>query len=294
MALNKEENFIIPAKRRIYVDMNCVGVDLGVSRCCGAVMRKWEIATVPLDNTGERTLPSYVSYDEKYVKCGKVVVNRLKYHSKSTIYDSKKIIGKNIEDIEIDPSWPFKIKSINGKVFLEIHKFDGKGCFTSEEVTSDLLKYIKQKSQEFQGKKLSKVIITVPLAFTVKQKAGIMEAAKLAGWNEIAFLPEPVAAAFAYFIDRPISRNSNVLLVDFGGGTLDVCIFKVENKQIQLLSNIDDSTTAGKNFDIILFNYFKNALYTKYNIPLIQNKRYLLIAKCQEIKETLSVQESAT
>uniref|UniRef100_A0A914PET9 Heat shock protein 70 n=1 Tax=Panagrolaimus davidi TaxID=227884 RepID=A0A914PET9_9BILA len=76
------------------IEKNVIGIDLGTSRCCVAVIRKNGITTVPLDNTGERLLPSYVSYDEKNVKCGQIVVERLRNYSKSTIFDSKRIIGR--------------------------------------------------------------------------------------------------------------------------------------------------------------------------------------------------------
>uniref|UniRef100_A0A914PU84 Uncharacterized protein n=1 Tax=Panagrolaimus davidi TaxID=227884 RepID=A0A914PU84_9BILA len=76
------------------IGKNAIGIDLGTSRCCVAVIRKNGITTVPLDNTGERLLPSYVSYDEENVKCGQIVVERLRNYSKSTIFDSKRIIGR--------------------------------------------------------------------------------------------------------------------------------------------------------------------------------------------------------
>uniref|UniRef100_A0AC35FI13 Uncharacterized protein n=1 Tax=Panagrolaimus sp. PS1159 TaxID=55785 RepID=A0AC35FI13_9BILA len=128
------------------IEKNAIGIDLGTSRCCVAVIRKNGITTVPLDNTGERFLPSYVSYDEENVKYGQIVVERLRNYSKSTIFDSKRIIGR-----------------------------------------------------------------------------------------------KPIAAAFAYFNDRSISNNSNVLLFDLGGGTVDVCIFKIQNNQIEIISNTGDS-----------------------------------------------------
>uniref|UniRef100_A0A914PJZ3 Heat shock protein 70 n=1 Tax=Panagrolaimus davidi TaxID=227884 RepID=A0A914PJZ3_9BILA len=276
------------------IEKNAIGIDLGTSRCCVAVIRKNGITTVPLDNLGERLLPSYVSYDEENVKCGKIVVKRLRNHSKSTIFDSKRIIGRSLSDIEIDIFWPFGIFEINSKVCLEVEKFDGKATVIPEEVAAALLKHIKQKAEEFQGKPLSKAVITVPATFNEAQKNATLEAATIAGWKEIILLPEPIAAAFAYFNDRSISNNSNVLLFDLGGGTLDVCIFKIENNQIEIISNTGDSKFGGRDFDTVLINYFKNALSTKYGISFVKQKKYLLMVKCQKIKETLSVIENAS
>uniref|UniRef100_A0AC34FIM0 Heat shock protein 70 n=1 Tax=Panagrolaimus sp. ES5 TaxID=591445 RepID=A0AC34FIM0_9BILA len=160
--------------------VHAVGIDLGTSRCCAAVNRKNGIVTVQLDNTGERLLPSYVAYDEENVKCGRVVVNRLRQFSKSTVFDSKRIIGRNFNDIEIDSNWPFGISLENGNVILGVKKHNDGIQLTAEIVASDLLKYMKLKTEEFQGSKLSDVVITVPAAFTKLQKEATLKAAKIA------------------------------------------------------------------------------------------------------------------
>uniref|UniRef100_A0AC34G0K9 Heat shock protein 70 n=1 Tax=Panagrolaimus sp. ES5 TaxID=591445 RepID=A0AC34G0K9_9BILA len=221
-ALNLSNCFVIPKKEILLkADFQAAGIDLGTSRCCVAVNRNGVIVTIPLDNSGERLLPSYIAYNEENIVCGKVVVNRLRNYSKSTIFDSKRIIGRSFNDIEIDEYWCFNVNFENEKVLLEVTGFNGKKKkITAEEVAADLLKYMKNKAEEFQGEKIAKVVITIPAAFTEFQKSATISAAKLAGWNEIQLLPEPIAAAFAYFIDRPVSNNSTILLFDLGGGTL--------------------------------------------------------------------------
>uniref|UniRef100_A0AC34FBA8 G domain-containing protein n=1 Tax=Panagrolaimus sp. ES5 TaxID=591445 RepID=A0AC34FBA8_9BILA len=266
-------NFTIPKITVPYnTEINAIGIDLGTSRCCVAVIRKNGITTVPLDNTGERLLPSYVAYDEKHVKCGKIVVSRLRNYSKSTIFDSKRIIGRKLNDIEIDSFWPFTLSEKNGKICLEVQKCNGKGEVSPEEVASELLKHMKEKTEEFQGKMLTKAVITVPAAFSDAQKNGTIRAATLAGWNDIIILPEPIAAAFAYFNDRLIPNNSKILLFDSGGGTMDVCVFKIENDKIQIVSNTGDTKLGGRDFDTVLINYFKNALFSKFDILITENE----------------------
>uniref|UniRef100_A0AC34F3B1 Heat shock protein 70 n=1 Tax=Panagrolaimus sp. ES5 TaxID=591445 RepID=A0AC34F3B1_9BILA len=265
-----------------------VGIDLGTSRCCAAVNRKNGIQTVALDYTGERLLPSYVAYDEKSVKCGKTVVNRLRNHSKSTVFDSKRIIGRSINEIEIDENWDFSISEKEGRVFIEVETFNGKNVKSPEEVAADLLKHIKQRSAEFQGINLTKAVITVPAAFTDIQKSATLEAAKFAGWDEVILLPEPIAAAFAYYIGRPIKDNSYVFLFDLGGGTLDICIFKIANNQINIISNTGDSKLGGRDFDTVLINYFKNMLNANYGISAFIYRKYKLMLECQQIKEDLT------
>uniref|UniRef100_A0AC34FSM3 Uncharacterized protein n=1 Tax=Panagrolaimus sp. ES5 TaxID=591445 RepID=A0AC34FSM3_9BILA len=288
-----ENRYVIPQKD-VSTELQVLGIDLGTSRCCAAVYRKSGIKTVALGNIGERLLPSYVSYDEKNVKCGQIVIHRLRNHSKSSIFDSKRIIGRHFNDVEIDESWNFAVIHENQKVLLEVDGFYGKKKVTAEEVASELLKHIKQKVEEFQGTNITKAVITIPSAVTISQKAATILAANLAGFNEVKLMLEPIAAAFAYFIDQPIPNNSTVLLFDLGGGTLDVCIFKVQNEMIQILSNTGDSKLGGRDFDAVLINYFKNLLNANFGISLLDEKKYKLMLECQIIKETLSLNSSTS
>uniref|UniRef100_A0AC34GTC3 Heat shock protein 70 n=1 Tax=Panagrolaimus sp. ES5 TaxID=591445 RepID=A0AC34GTC3_9BILA len=286
------------------VEINAVGIDLGTTRCCAAVNRKNGINTVALDNKGERLLPSYVAFDEKHEKCGQIVIDRLRNYAKSSIFDVKRIIGKRFNDVKIDNSWPFTVNELitlepktkycvederEENLLIKFISSTGLTLKYPEEISAVLLKHIKEKVEEFQGKKLTEAVITVPAAFNENQNQATLEAAYIAGWKTIHLLPEPVAAAFAYFINRPIPNNSTLLLFDLGGGTLDVCIFKIQNNQLQIISKTGDSNTGGRDFDNLLIKYFEKKLNKYYKIELDQSKKYKLMIKCQNIKENLSI-----
>uniref|UniRef100_A0A914PBX9 AIG1-type G domain-containing protein n=1 Tax=Panagrolaimus davidi TaxID=227884 RepID=A0A914PBX9_9BILA len=305
------DNTIFAFPKKI-VDMNqdidAVGIDLGTSRCCVAVNRKSGIETIGLDNTGGRLMPSYVSYDEEHPKCGQTVVDRLRHFSEATVFDSKRMIGKTI--VNIDKIWPFKVVNLNNQPTIVLKTQRGEIQQTATEVAAVLLKYMKEKAESFQGKKLSKVVVTVPAAFTEAQEAATKEAAILAGWETVILLPEPIAAAFAYFIDRPIPNNSILLLFDLGGGTLDVCVFKIINDQIQIVAKNGDSKLGGRDFDNLLMDFFSNKLNMDYdvskmgnnfpnlnkdnsetmvNLKDIRDKKFKLLMESQKIKHNLSV-----
>uniref|UniRef100_A0AC34FRS2 Uncharacterized protein n=1 Tax=Panagrolaimus sp. ES5 TaxID=591445 RepID=A0AC34FRS2_9BILA len=265
--------------------INAVGIDLGTTRCCVAVNRKNDVETAKIDDIGDRLLPSYVELGQRNPICGQLAVNRLRNHSKSTVFDTKRIIGRDFVDIEIDENWPFEVINTENKPVIRLESRD----ITAEEVAGMLLKHVKNKCQEFQGKELSEAVITVPAAFTDAQKDATIFAAKLAGFITVELLPEPIAAAFAYFIDRPIPNNSTVLLFDLGGGTLDVCIFKIQNNHIQIISRSGNLNLGGRDFDNLLFNHFWSKLNIEHKIESLGNKKYVLMSKCQDIKHSLSV-----
>uniref|UniRef100_A0AC34FIT5 Uncharacterized protein n=1 Tax=Panagrolaimus sp. ES5 TaxID=591445 RepID=A0AC34FIT5_9BILA len=272
--------------------INAVGIDLGTSRCCMAVSRNNKMETVALENAGERPLPSFVSFDEEDVKCGDVVLKGfLKYKEKYTVFDVKRFIGKEFHDIVPDRSWPFQVIEENDKVMIKIEDVNGEVLKTPEEISAILLKYMKEKAKEFQGKPETKAVLTVPAAFTDSQKKATLESAKLAGWENITLLPEPIAASFAYFNNREIPNNSNVLLFDLGGGTLDVCLFKIINGSLQIISNIGDTCLGGRDIDNLLIRHFTNALKFKYSINVNERvrRKYLLMLECQAIKHNLTI-----
>uniref|UniRef100_A0A914QJ74 Heat shock protein 70 n=1 Tax=Panagrolaimus davidi TaxID=227884 RepID=A0A914QJ74_9BILA len=232
--------YSIPKKQKFYdFSINAIGIDLGTSSCFAAVNRKNGIETVALDNTGERILPSYIGYEEAKVKCGKLVVERLGNYTKYTVFDSKRLIGQCYDEKLKDASWPFQIINEN----------------------------------EFQRREPTTIVITIPAAFTESQKEATLTAAKLAGLDKVNLLPEPVAASFAYFIDRPLSNNATILLFDLGGGTLDICIFKVNNSQMQIISNTGDPNIGGRDFDKVLYDFFKKELLTNFNVDLENQER---------------------
>uniref|UniRef100_A0A914P1J8 Heat shock protein 70 n=1 Tax=Panagrolaimus davidi TaxID=227884 RepID=A0A914P1J8_9BILA len=287
---DSDKGFRIP--KRIFTNdenINAVGIDLGTTRCCVAVNRKNGIETALLDNQGQRLLPSYISYDEEHVKCGQIVIDRLRNYANSSVFDTKRIIGRKFENLKIDESWTFEILNDDGGILIQTEDHNKSMLKKKpEEVSAELLELVKQKVEEFQGKKQNETVITVPAAFEETQKLSTIAAANLAGWGKVRLLPEPVAAAFAYFVDRSVPENSKILLFDLGGGTLDVCIFKISKGELSFISQSGDSNLGGRDFDNLLVNYFKEKLKDS-GIILTKSKQYKLMQKCQEAKEALSV-----
>uniref|UniRef100_A0AC35GVF7 Heat shock protein 70 n=2 Tax=Panagrolaimus sp. PS1159 TaxID=55785 RepID=A0AC35GVF7_9BILA len=265
-----------------------------MTRCCVAVNRSNGIVLVAIDGS-ERQLPSYVSFKEKDPICGQLVLNQLEFYANASVFDIKRIIGRNFDEIQIHSSWPFEvIKNDMDKPLIQVLSCEGSITIHPEEVTAILLKHVKQKIEEFQGKEMDEVVITIPVAFNMDQKIATHVAADLAGFKTVHLLEEPIAASIAYFVDRPIPSAFNMLLFDLGGGTLDLCIFKVEKKKFKVIVNNGDSNLGGKDFDTVLFQHFEKILETKYKITMNEKNRYRLMQKCVEIKHTLSIENETS
>uniref|UniRef100_A0A914QRA6 Uncharacterized protein n=1 Tax=Panagrolaimus davidi TaxID=227884 RepID=A0A914QRA6_9BILA len=281
--------------------VDVVGIDLGTSTCCVAVSTTHGIDTVPLDNK-ERMLPSFIAYNEKNEIVGQLVVNRLKYYAESSVFDAKTFIGKSFNSVIPSNNWSFtltqenrsnmdsKFEIIEDKnALIEVEAQREKILKSPEEISADLLKYLKKKIEDYQGKKLKEVVITVPMSFDDKQKEATRVAALLAGWETIHLLPDPIAAIFAYFTDKPIPNVSTILTFDLGGSTLEICVFKIESSKITLLSRISDTNLGGNNFDELLVDYVKNYLKTEFNISMFDGKHYEINRVCHKIKKDMSI-----
>uniref|UniRef100_A0A914R5L5 Calponin-homology (CH) domain-containing protein n=1 Tax=Panagrolaimus davidi TaxID=227884 RepID=A0A914R5L5_9BILA len=281
----------IPKKLSNYdPDIQAVGIDLGTTECCTAVMRKNGPEFVVLDPiTAGRTMPSYVAFDEKEPKCGQIVVDRMRHQSKCSVFDSKRIIGKTYETITIDPLWPFQISENDDNVLLTLETYNGRDIKSPEEVTAALLRHIKTATEAFQSKNLNTAVITVPSEFSDKQKEATKMSAEYAGWQNIHFIPEPLAAAYAYFSEIDMPENANILICDCGGGTVDICVGTVTTNELYVLCYVGDSHLGGRDFDNVLFTHFNGILLHKYKIDVMQSsKKYVLRQKCQNIKHQLS------
>uniref|UniRef100_A0AC35GVU4 Uncharacterized protein n=1 Tax=Panagrolaimus sp. PS1159 TaxID=55785 RepID=A0AC35GVU4_9BILA len=241
MVFNREKNifkyffgdtiFKIPSKPLEYnKELNAVGTDFGTLECCAAVIRQNGPEAVVLDPlTNKRTLPSYVSINEANQPCGQLFMNRMERNPEYSAYETKRLIGKEMEEIIVDPSWLFNVIRYRGQTNLLFHDKKNEPEMRSViEITNYVLKQIKVKTEEFQGERLENVVITVPSNFSQEQKAATIVAANVVGWNSVHLLLEPISALIAYSHEAEIPNKSTVFVFDFGGGT-KTCISKIVN-----------------------------------------------------------------
>jgi|SaaInlStandDraft_4_1057021.scaffolds.fasta_scaffold02926_2 molecular chaperone DnaK (HSP70) len=236
-----------------------IGIDLGTTYSCVGTFRNGKVEIITNEN-GNRTTPSYVSFDgnERYI--GESAKSQLSHNSKNTIFDIKRLIGRKYTDkaIQNDLSY-YSFKIIKGKKNLpEVQvEYDGKKkSFKPEEISAMILRKLKTDAETFLGKPVKKVVITVPAYFNDEQKQATLNAGTIADLEVIKIINEPTAAALAYNItSNNSSADRKVIVFDLGGGTLDVTVLLMSEGLLQVKSTNGNTHLGGEDFDKCLVNY---------------------------------------
>lgn len=288
----------------------CVGIDLGTTNSCVAI---WDNATLRVevltDKYGNRTLPSIVSFTNftKYV--GHEAKNQKELNPNNTIYEIKRLIGKNYDDDSVMVESKFLSYALTNSNKSEnnilIQTCAGKKTlFTPEEISSYILSKIKTVAEENIGKIINTAVITVPAYFNNLQRKATQDAATIAGINCIKIINEPTAAACAYGLEvlsQNKNINLNVLVFDLGGGTLDVSLLNISDGIIEVLSSSGNSQLGGSNFDAVLINYCLEYFSARNNFAesvvldsLSSLSKQQLKLVCEEAKIKLSTLDKVT
>lgn len=212
------------------------GIDLGTTNSAIARMEAG-VPTVKKIEVTDDTMPSCVYFNKK----GSIVVGASAYRSMQS--DKRRATLKMLEG---DSSAYVEFKRTMGTDWRGIsHNMKGKTEYSSEDLSAEVLKTLKSFiiDEDFKS-----VVITVPAKFSVLQKTATIEAAKLAGFNHIELLQEPIAAAMAYGLTAA-QKDGYWLVFDFGGGTFDAALIKVEDGIIQVFDTEGDNYLGGKNLD---------------------------------------------
>jgi len=221
------------------------GIDLGTTNSAIAVIKKGE-STIIKNELQKDTTPSCVGF-RKGVMVGDKSFNQLN-SDKLNALKKGKALESNVF-IEFKRTMGSDIKYNSSKMNKD---------YLSEELSAEVLKYLKSKAQSEEFKS---VVITIPAMFNDNQKTATQKAAKLAGFSQVELLQEPIAAATAYGLDEK-TKDGQILIFDFGGGTFDVCLVNVEDGIMQVKDTEGDNWLGGKNLD--------NAIVDKIMIPYLQ------------------------
>lgn len=186
------------------------------------------------------------------------------------------------------------VEGHDGQAAFEVVTSNARIIKKPEEVSAEVLKYLKRTASDYLGTDVTKAVISVPAYFSNAQRKATKRAAELAGFDVLKLITEPTAAAIHYVSDKH-RNDSNILTIDFGGGTLDVSLIKINNRVFEVKAVYGDTLLGGRDFDEILFQHFHKDFLEKQNRDFLTSKfRRRLRNICVNLKKNLSTRENFT
>ena len=282
-------------------DNYIIGIDLGTTNSCVGVYKNNRVDII--ENTlGKRITPSYVCYKtNSKILVGEQAKDQIINNIKNTIYDTKRLIGRNFSDEIVQKDiklWSFTVKgNEKDKPIIEVTVNKEKKILYPEQVSSIILSTLKKDAEDFLGREVKEAVITVPAYFNNNQRQSTIDAGKIAGFNEIRTINEPTAAAIAYGLENICEHEKKIMVFDFGGGTLDITILKIKNKQFEVITSSGDSHLGGEDIDNELVNFCVKQFKVKEGIEISsKNQKALkrLKKECIEAKHILSIAKEAS
>ena len=255
-----------------------IGIDLGTTNSCVAVMEGGE-AKVITNQEGGRTTPSIVAVSESNERLvGQIAKRQAITNPENTIFGVKRLIGRKFSSPEIQNDMkilPYKIvQSDDGGVRINLR---GK-LVSPAEVSSYILANIKKTAEEYLGEPVTDAVVTVPAYFNDSQRQQTKDAGKIAGLNVLRIINEPTAASLAYGLDK--KKEEKIAVFDLGGGTFDVSILEIGEGVFEVKSTNGDTHLGGEDFDLRVIDYFANEFKKDQGIDIRKDKMAL-----QRLKE---------
>ncbi|MBA3758461.1 molecular chaperone DnaK [Candidatus Saccharibacteria bacterium] len=248
-----------------------IGIDLGTTNSAMAVMQAGK-AEIVANSEGGRTTPSVVAVNKSGERLvGQVARRQQVTNSANTIYEVKRLIGRNFNDKEVQRDLKLMgyemVKSGQGvKVKM------GDKEYSPEEISAMILGKLKADAEAFLGEPVTEAVITVPAYFDDSQRHATKDAGKIAGLEVKRIINEPTAAALAYGLDKADKKDEKIAVYDLGGGTFDVSILELGDGVFEVKSTNGDTHLGGADFDRVLVNYFADEFKKEHGVSVNDDK----------------------
>lgn len=267
-----------------------IGIDLGTTNSCVAIREQKETKVIT-NPEGGRTTPSVVAInDEGERLVGTVAKRQAITNPENTVYGIKRLIGRKFESQEVQrdlKNLPFKIeKASNGDVRINIRDKQ----YSSGEMSSYILGYIKRYAEEYVGEEITDAVITVPAYFDDNQRQATKDAGKIAGLNVLRIINEPTAASLAYGLDK--KSDEKIAVFDLGGGTFDISILEIGEGVFEVKATHGDTHLGGEDMDQRVINYLADEFKKESGIDIRNDK--MALQRLKEAAEKAKIELSAS
>ena len=265
-----------------------IGIDLGTTNSCVAVMEGNEPVVIP-NAEGHRTTPSVVAFTEGGErKVGDPAKRQAITNPKRTVFSIKRFMGERYDNVTSDIARaPYSIiKGDNNTPRVDI---DGRQ-YTPQEISAITLQKMKKTAEDYLGQEVTEAVITVPAYFSDSQRQATKEAGEIAGLKVRRIINEPTAAALAYGLDKK-QDDVKIAVYDLGGGTFDISILELGDGVFEVKSTNGDTHLGGDDFDHVLIDYMAEAFKAEHGIDLRQDP--MALQRLKEAAEKAKIELSS-
>ena len=266
-----------------------IGIDLGTTNSCVAVMEGNEPVVIP-NSEGRRTTPSIVAFTENGErKVGDPAKRQAIINPRKTVASIKRFMGETFESTSNDRS-RVSYEVVKGDNSTPRVKIDDR-MYTPQEISAMVLQKMKKTAEDYLGKEVTEAVITVPAYFNDSQRQATKEAGEIAGLKVRRIINEPTAAALAYGLDKKTSDHT-VAVYDFGGGTFDISILQLGDGVFEVKSTNGDTHLGGDDFDQRLIDFLADEFKKQEGIDL--KKDPMALQRLKEASEKAKIELSSS
>lgn len=266
-----------------------IGIDLGTTNSCVAVMEGSEPTVIP-NAEGKRTTPSVIAFvEDGEIKVGDPAKRQAVTNPTKTISSIKRFMGNKFSESNLEAERAaFKVvKGDNDTPRVDI---DGR-LYTPQELSAMVLQKMKKTAEDYLGQDVTEAVITVPAYFNDSQRQATKEAGEIAGLKVRRIINEPTAAALAYGMDKK-GTDQKIVVFDFGGGTHDVSILELGDGVFEVLSTDGDTHLGGDDVDQKIINWLADEFKADENMDL--RKDPMALQRLKEAAEKAKIELSAS
>ena len=253
-----------------------IGIDLGTTNSCMAVMDNGEYKIIP-NAEGNRTTPSIVAFTKSGERLvGQTAKRQAVTNPKNTIFSIKRLMGRKFSEVGRERELvPYEIaEAPNGDAHVKV----GDKLYSPPEISAMILQKLKADAESYLGEKITQAVITVPAYFNDSQRQATKDAGKIAGLEVLRIINEPTAAALAYGLDK--KTDETIAVYDLGGGTFDISTLEIGDGVFEVKATNGDTHLGGDDFDQALITYLADEFQKENGVDLRKDPQAL-----QRLKE---------
>ncbi len=265
-----------------------IGIDLGTTNSCVAVMENGEPVVIQ-NSEGGRTTPSIVGFTSKGERIvGLPAKNQMVTNPKNTVYSVKRLIGHRFAELQGEATkLPYTVVDNGADCRVEVDENGAKKKYSPQEISAFILQKMKKTAEDYLGTEVTEAVITVPAYFNDAQRQATKDAGKIAGLDVKRIINEPTAASLAFGFKQDSDKEKTIAVYDLGGGTFDISILELGDGVFEVKSTNGDTHLGGDDWDRAIINWLVDEFKKDTGIDL--SKDPMAMQRLREAAENAKI-----